>query len=462
MLTGLGPLSVDMYLPSLPYIARLLDAPTAQVQLTISAYLVGFACGAVFYGPLSDRHGRRPVLLAALGIYLLAPAGLRAVVLDRDADRARASCRRSAARGAHACWRAPSCATCTRARASAASLSLHGGDHGAGAAGRAADRRRAADRVRLALEFRGAVLLRRCGARPWCGSCCRKRLRQRAPEPVSLGSMLRSYRRFLARSRLRRPSRHRDVLPVRAVRLDFQRRLRAAGHLRPVAVRLRRRLRGRLGRATWSAPRSRRASSMRWGSGRTMGFGAAAMALGGLVMVAALALGMRSARRAGRCRWRSISSAWAWRCRRRSAGALLPFPDAPARRHRCSASCSRPSAAVCRRDPRPFARADAPGRSPSAMALVGCASAAAVGVDARRCATRAARSAPAEQPVDQPVVDAAGACGGRPRPARPDRRRRRRRRPRADRIGGRPASQTAAADARRAAPPPARPGARRS
>src|SRR5260370_19011 len=72
MLTGLGPLSVDMYLASLPSIGRLLNAPTSQVQLTISAYLVGFAIAQVFYGPLSDRHGRRPVLIVALGIYLLA------------------------------------------------------------------------------------------------------------------------------------------------------------------------------------------------------------------------------------------------------------------------------------------------------------------------------------------------------------------------------------------------------
>jgi DHA1 family bicyclomycin/chloramphenicol resistance-like MFS transporter len=47
-------------------------APTAQVQLTISAYLFGFAVGQIFYGPLSDRHGRKPVLLAALGLYLVA------------------------------------------------------------------------------------------------------------------------------------------------------------------------------------------------------------------------------------------------------------------------------------------------------------------------------------------------------------------------------------------------------
>jgi len=66
MLTGLGPLSMDMYLPSLPDIARVLAAPTAQVQLTVSTYLIGFAVGQVIYGPLSDRYGRRPVLLAAL------------------------------------------------------------------------------------------------------------------------------------------------------------------------------------------------------------------------------------------------------------------------------------------------------------------------------------------------------------------------------------------------------------
>src|SRR6201989_1732228 len=72
MLAGLGPLSVDMYLASLPEIGRLLSAPAAQVQLTISFYLVGFAVAQVFYGPLSDRHGRRPVLLAALTIYLVA------------------------------------------------------------------------------------------------------------------------------------------------------------------------------------------------------------------------------------------------------------------------------------------------------------------------------------------------------------------------------------------------------
>jgi DHA1 family bicyclomycin/chloramphenicol resistance-like MFS transporter len=70
MLTALGPLSMDMYLPSLPDIGRVLEAPTARVQLTISSYLIGFALGQLVYGPLSDRYGRRPVLFAALGLYI--------------------------------------------------------------------------------------------------------------------------------------------------------------------------------------------------------------------------------------------------------------------------------------------------------------------------------------------------------------------------------------------------------
>jgi DHA1 family bicyclomycin/chloramphenicol resistance-like MFS transporter len=68
-LTAIGPLSTDMYLPSLPDIAFRLNASTAQVQLTISAFLIGFAVGQIFHGPLSDRYGRKPVLLAAMGLY---------------------------------------------------------------------------------------------------------------------------------------------------------------------------------------------------------------------------------------------------------------------------------------------------------------------------------------------------------------------------------------------------------
>src|SRR5437763_5661051 len=75
LLTALGPLSTDMYLPSLPAIARDLGATTAQTQLTLSAFLFGFAVGQFVYGPISDKVGRRPVLLAGLGLFLLASVG---------------------------------------------------------------------------------------------------------------------------------------------------------------------------------------------------------------------------------------------------------------------------------------------------------------------------------------------------------------------------------------------------
>src|ERR1700733_15144009 len=68
-LTALGPLSMDMYLPSLPDIAHSLNAPVVQVQLTIAFYLLGFGFGQIVYGPTSDRFGRRPVLLIALTLY---------------------------------------------------------------------------------------------------------------------------------------------------------------------------------------------------------------------------------------------------------------------------------------------------------------------------------------------------------------------------------------------------------
>jgi len=71
-LSAIGPLTTDMYLPSLPDIAHQLHASTAQAQFTISSYLIGFAVGQIFYGPVSDRHGRKPVLLAAITLYCLA------------------------------------------------------------------------------------------------------------------------------------------------------------------------------------------------------------------------------------------------------------------------------------------------------------------------------------------------------------------------------------------------------
>ena len=72
LLTSVGPLSVDMYLASLPDIGRRLMASDAQVQLSLSFYLGGFAIGQVIYGPISDRHGRKPILLASLALFIAA------------------------------------------------------------------------------------------------------------------------------------------------------------------------------------------------------------------------------------------------------------------------------------------------------------------------------------------------------------------------------------------------------
>ena len=74
LLTALGPVAVDMYLPSFPEIARVLSAPPATVQLTLSLYMVSYAVGQVIYGPLSDRFGRIPVLRAALLVFCAASA----------------------------------------------------------------------------------------------------------------------------------------------------------------------------------------------------------------------------------------------------------------------------------------------------------------------------------------------------------------------------------------------------
>lgn len=72
MLTALGPLSTDMYLPSLPSIAAGLGASTGQTQLTLSAFLLGFAAGQFVYGPVSDKIGRKPLLLTGLGLFTAA------------------------------------------------------------------------------------------------------------------------------------------------------------------------------------------------------------------------------------------------------------------------------------------------------------------------------------------------------------------------------------------------------
>lgn len=71
-LSAFGPLSIDMYLPSLPSLSRDLDASVSAAQLTLSACVLGLALGQVIAGPLSDTLGRRRPLLVGLVVYVLA------------------------------------------------------------------------------------------------------------------------------------------------------------------------------------------------------------------------------------------------------------------------------------------------------------------------------------------------------------------------------------------------------
>jgi DHA1 family bicyclomycin/chloramphenicol resistance-like MFS transporter len=74
-LVALGPLSTDLYLPALPTLARVFATDAAGVQLTLSVFLAGFACGQIFYGPLSDRFGRRPLMLGGLALFCAGSIG---------------------------------------------------------------------------------------------------------------------------------------------------------------------------------------------------------------------------------------------------------------------------------------------------------------------------------------------------------------------------------------------------
>lgn len=76
-LTAIGPLSIDMYLPAFPAIAREFDA-AGRVELTLASFFTGLALGQLFYGPISDRFGRKPPLYAGLLLYTLASAGAAA------------------------------------------------------------------------------------------------------------------------------------------------------------------------------------------------------------------------------------------------------------------------------------------------------------------------------------------------------------------------------------------------
>jgi DHA1 family bicyclomycin/chloramphenicol resistance-like MFS transporter len=322
MLTGLGPLSMDMYLPSLPAIGHLLGATPAQVQLTISSYLIGFAVAQVIYGPLSDRHGRRPVLLAALGIYLAATlacalsASIEALVAARFAQAVGGS-------GAIVLARA-------------VVRDIFEGSR----VGREMSRMAAIMALApLAAPLIGGVLQTAFGWRSnfltlfgfgaaalmmvWL--LLPETLRQRAPEPVSLRSTLQSYRRFLGNSGF---VVHlvicacclcglfawisagafvlQDIYGYSALSFGITFALAACGYL--------------LG--TMFAARF----VMSWGGGKVMGLGTLFMALGGMALVLLLAFDPHRAE--GLVAAVSLYLfGMGMSLPQSQAGALLPFPD---------------------------------------------------------------------------------------------------------------------------------------
>jgi MFS transporter, DHA1 family, multidrug resistance protein len=71
-LVAFGPLAIDLYLPALPAMAAGLAAASEAVQLTITVFLAGFSLGMLFYGPLSDRYGRRKVMLGGIALFVVA------------------------------------------------------------------------------------------------------------------------------------------------------------------------------------------------------------------------------------------------------------------------------------------------------------------------------------------------------------------------------------------------------
>src|ERR1700742_3546298 len=71
-MTGVAPISLYMLVPALPILAKNFESNVSIAQMTVSLYMVGIACSQILMGPLSDRFGRRPVLLVGLSLMVVA------------------------------------------------------------------------------------------------------------------------------------------------------------------------------------------------------------------------------------------------------------------------------------------------------------------------------------------------------------------------------------------------------
>ncbi len=84
LLLGIQPITTDVYLPGMPAMRAELGASMAQVQLTLTGLLLAFGASQLVWGPLSDRFGRRPILLVGLALYTV--AGALCVLAQTTAD----------------------------------------------------------------------------------------------------------------------------------------------------------------------------------------------------------------------------------------------------------------------------------------------------------------------------------------------------------------------------------------
>ncbi|WP_067072783.1 Bcr/CflA family efflux MFS transporter [Methanoculleus horonobensis] len=75
LLSAFVPLSTDLYLPALPGMGEYFGVSAGLTNLTLILFFLFFSLGLLFWGPLSDRYGRRPVLLVGLALYIAASAG---------------------------------------------------------------------------------------------------------------------------------------------------------------------------------------------------------------------------------------------------------------------------------------------------------------------------------------------------------------------------------------------------
>ena len=75
LLSVIGPVAIDMYLPALPEIGGQLNASTASVQLSLMSFMAAFAVGQLIYGPISDMVGRKPPLYLGTLVFIAGSIG---------------------------------------------------------------------------------------------------------------------------------------------------------------------------------------------------------------------------------------------------------------------------------------------------------------------------------------------------------------------------------------------------